>query len=199
MRRQLGLPQETSVAGRRQAVVVLGMHRSGTSALCGALDRLGVDFGGRLMPATDWNAKGHWEHQEIVDLHDALLYAHGSRWDDDEPLRAGWAEADVTRDARAQLIAILERDFRESAIFGIKDPRMCRLLALWRAVFEAAEVEPHYAFVLRHPWESGRIARAARWHRSREELFALARACPAGGTGDARREASLCPLRRSSR
>jgi GT2 family glycosyltransferase len=129
------------------------MHRSGTSALCGALDRLGVDFGRQLMPATDWNAKGHWEHQEIVDLHDALLYAHGSRWDDDEPLPDGWADADVTRDTRERLLAILERDFRQSSLFGIKDPRMCRLLALWRQVFEGAAIEPHYAILIRHPSE----------------------------------------------
>src|SRR6266446_4116031 len=49
-----------------KAVVVLGMHRSDTSALCGALNLLGVDFGKHLMPATKWNEKGYWEHAEIV-------------------------------------------------------------------------------------------------------------------------------------
>ncbi len=147
-------PSTTSGANRRKAVVVLGMHRSGTSALCGALGLLGVDFGRKLMPATSWNAKGHWEHQEIVELHDALLYAHGSRWDDDEPLPSGWPALEVTRDAESRLVAILDRDFRDSSIFGIKDPRMCRLLPLWRQVFELASVEPHYAIVVRHPWET---------------------------------------------
>src|SRR3954468_21502584 len=35
----------------REAVVILGMHRSGTSALAGALNLLGIDFGENLAPA----------------------------------------------------------------------------------------------------------------------------------------------------
>ena len=49
----------SSQAVSRKAIVVLGMHRSGTSALCGALDLLGVNFGQRLAPAAKDNEKGH--------------------------------------------------------------------------------------------------------------------------------------------
>ncbi|HJX24749.1 MAG TPA: hypothetical protein VJ252_01225, partial [Chthoniobacterales bacterium] len=78
--KRLAIPSRT---GARKAVVILGMHRSGTSALCGALDLLGVDFGERLMPANHANEKGYWEHEEIVRFHDDLLSSLGSRWDDD--------------------------------------------------------------------------------------------------------------------
>jgi hypothetical protein len=58
----------SSQAVSRKAIVVLGMERSGTSALCGAFDVLGVNFGQGLAPATKDNEKAHWEHSEIVAL-----------------------------------------------------------------------------------------------------------------------------------
>jgi hypothetical protein len=137
----------------RKAVVVLGMHRSGTSALCGALDLIGVDFGQHLMPATDANEKGHWEHEEIVRAHDSLLSSLGSWWDDDEPLPSDWVEREITREVRSLLLGILERDFAQISLFGVKDPRMCRLMPLWFPIFQTLRVEPHFVLVVRHPWE----------------------------------------------
>jgi hypothetical protein len=134
-------------------VCVLGMHRSGTSALCGALHLTGVDFGKHLMPATDANEKGHWEHEEIVRAHDRLLSSLGSCWDDDELLQSDWVEREVTREIRSDLIRILERDFAHSSLFGVKDPRMCRLMPLWLPIFQTLRVEPHFVLVVRHPWE----------------------------------------------
>ena len=140
-------------AGLRKAVVILGMHRSGTSALGGALQLLGVNFGQRLAPPGKDNEKGYWEHPEIVALHDELLRSLGSRWDDDKPLPSDWVERKITRDVRSLLIGILERDFAHSSLFGMKDPRMCRLMPLWFPIFQTARVEPHFVLVVRHPWE----------------------------------------------
>jgi hypothetical protein len=138
-------------ASTRKAVVILGMHRSGTSALGGALQLLGVNFGQRLAPPGRDNEKGYWEHPEIVALHEKLLRSLGSHWDDDKPLPSDWAERKITQDVRSLLTAILERDFADSALFGLKDPRMCRLMPLWFPIFEAARVEPHFVLVVRHP------------------------------------------------
>ncbi|HEY3041579.1 MAG TPA: glycoside hydrolase family 99-like domain-containing protein [Pyrinomonadaceae bacterium] len=143
----------SSRAVSRKAIVVLGMHRSGTSALCGALDVLGVNFGQRLAPATKDNKKGHWEHPEIVALHDELLRSLGSRWDNDRPLPSDWVERDITRDIRSLLIGILERDFAHASLFGLKDPRMCRLMPLWLPIFQTLRIEPHFVLTVRHPWE----------------------------------------------
>ena len=143
----------SSQAMSRKAIVVLGMHRSGTSALCGALDVLGVNFGQRLAPATKDNQKGHWEHPEIVALHDELLRSLESRWDNDRPLPSDWVERDITRDIRSLLIGILERDFAHASLFGLKDPRMCRLMPLWLPIFQTLRIEPHFVLTVRHPWE----------------------------------------------
>lgn len=146
------LPLHAAQARARKAVVVLGMHRSGTSALCGALNLLGVDFGKQLMPATHANEKGHWEHEEIVPIHDDLLSSLGSYWHNPE-LPSDWVEREVTCAAKSALLEIVERDFAHSPLFGLKDPRMCRLMPLWLPIFQALRVEPHFVLVLRHPWE----------------------------------------------
>jgi hypothetical protein len=140
-------------AAARKVVVVLGMHRSGTSALCGALDLIGIDFGKHLMAATHANEKGHWEHEEIVRVHNALLSSLGSCWDDDEPLPSDWVEREITHATRSRLTVILERDFARSSVFGLKDPRMCRLTPLWFPIFQTLGVEPHFVLMVRHPWE----------------------------------------------
>ena len=137
----------------RKVVVILGMHRSGTSALSGALAQMGVDFGKRLTSPSRHNPKGYFEHPEIVTLHDSLLGALGSRWDDYLLLPSGWADYEVTREIRSSLIAILKRDFGEASLFGVKDPRLCRLMPLWFPIFESLPAEPHFVLTVRHPWE----------------------------------------------
>jgi hypothetical protein len=66
-----------------KVVCVLGMHRSGTSLLTGALRLLGVHLGSdeNLLPSDEEaNRKGFWENRRIVDLNDALLSRLGGDW-----------------------------------------------------------------------------------------------------------------------
>src|SRR5579862_2834876 len=93
------------------AIVVLGMHRSGTSALAGMLHGLGVALGPRLMAATADNPRGYWEHIDVVAVHHQLLAALGGAWNDFRPLPAGFAGSEAAVEAREKLAAILQRDF----------------------------------------------------------------------------------------
>ena len=66
-----------------KCLIVTGMHRSGTSALAGALGVLGVDLGSNLMPANeDENARGYFEDVELTAFNEALLDHLGYTWDD---------------------------------------------------------------------------------------------------------------------
>ena len=63
-------------------IVVLGMHRSGTSLTTRALQVLGVDLGEHLIPPIDGdNDKGFWEDIDINDFDNALLERVGASWD----------------------------------------------------------------------------------------------------------------------
>ena len=64
-------------------IFVLGMHRSGTSAITHLLSILGADLGKNLlMGQTDINKKGFWENQELIEIHDTILETLDSAWFD---------------------------------------------------------------------------------------------------------------------
>jgi len=142
-----------SIARNADAVLVLGMHRSGTSALTRVLNLLGVNLGGSLMRAAESNETGFWEHQDVVDIHAALLKALGMTWDDPRRLPDGWLASDAGRDAAATLLARLSEDFADASLWGVKDPRMCRFLPLWQEVLATLGTKPGYVILLRHPLE----------------------------------------------
>ena len=66
---------------RKQALVVLGMHRSGTSALARVLNLCGAFLPDNRRPAKlNNNDKGFWESEEIIQLNERLLKAMGASW-----------------------------------------------------------------------------------------------------------------------
>ena len=148
---------------RRRVLVVLGMHRGGTSAVAGTLHRLGVDFGPRLMPANADNPAGYYEHNDVVNLHDRFLGRLGASWDDPFPPEFDanvWpdlAPAPGLPSYREELIAILRRDFADedgrppAPLWGLKDPRLCLLLPWWEPLWAALGSEPIFVIVLRSP------------------------------------------------
>src|SRR5579859_249277 len=71
---------------RRSLILVLGMHRSGTSALTRSINLMGAEIPGTLMPAVaDVNPLGFWESLEIMGCHERFLAATGSSWNDIRP------------------------------------------------------------------------------------------------------------------
>ena len=81
---------------RSRAILVLGMHRSGTSAITRVLNLLGVELGAHLMPAAAGNNEGgFWEHMRVVEIHEALLHALGRSWHDLRPLPSEWMRSEA--------------------------------------------------------------------------------------------------------
>jgi len=144
----------TTVTHRNKAVIVLGMHRSGTSALAGLLHELGLEMGTSLMSGReDENEKGFWEHEKIVSIHDRLLAQLGSSWSDTGPLPPDWFRCDLARQCQDEICQVLEADFGTESLWALKDPRMCRLMPLWKPVFERVNIEPLFILIVRNPLE----------------------------------------------
>ena len=136
------------------ALIILGMHRSGTSLLTGLLSQVGVRMGKRLYaPQKGVNEKGFWEHEDIVDTHDELLLNLGSQWDDLLPLPDKWWESDVVKPFVGRLNKLVRRDFSTADVWALKDPRMCRLLPLWFPIFAAHRITPTFICMNRNPFE----------------------------------------------
>ncbi|SIQ82873.1 MULTISPECIES: sulfotransferase family protein [Acidiphilium] len=140
--------------GFRQAILVLGMHRSGTSALTRVISLCGADLPATLMPpAAGDNETGFWEPQALVDLHDEVLAAMGSSWRDVRGMPADWFDSAAAVPFRERLAALLVAEYRDAAVFVVKDPRLCRLLPLWLPVLAALGIAPRVVVPVRHPLE----------------------------------------------
>lgn len=136
-----------------KVVVVLGMHRSGTSALTRGLTVLGVSLGENLMPANAGiNAKGFWEDLEIVAINDALLAQLGLDW---RSLGYFSGQHDWAALLRSDIAVRAEAYVKEQAglygLWGVKDPRMTRLIPFWQEIFRRCGLSPVYVVAIRHP------------------------------------------------
>lgn len=138
--------------GLRTALLVVGMHRSGTSAVARTLSLMGAALPGNLLASgSEENERGFWESSEIIAIHDGFLAAVGSRWDDPRPLpEAAFTDA-AARMCLERLVAVLARDFAGVSRFVVKDPRMCRLLPLWHSAAEAVGARPVAVLPVRTP------------------------------------------------
>jgi hypothetical protein len=134
-------------------ILVIGMHRSGTSAITRVLNLLGVELGGSLLPRAADNVFGFWEHQEVVLMHERLFSALGRTWFDSRELPIGWLSTPAASEAKGQLKELFTREFGGALVWAVKDPRICRLLPLWRSALEELGVKVHALFMVRHPNE----------------------------------------------
>jgi hypothetical protein len=109
--------------------VVLGMHRSGTSALAGSLARLGLCFGpdSSLLPANPDNSKGYFESRTLVEISDWLLQEQGAAWwrpSAFDPNRTEPETRAAAVHAYQEGLGEIGRGFAR----GVKDPRLCLTL-----------------------------------------------------------------------
>ncbi len=123
----------------RRIVLILGMHRSGTSMLARLLAAEGLPLGETLLRRrTPDNRYGYWEQAEIVAIQEALLDGFDRVWHGPGgllPLPEGWLHAPETLAAQRRLTAIVDREVSGAGgVWGFKDPRSLRFLPLWRAI-----------------------------------------------------------------
>jgi hypothetical protein len=122
-----------------RAIIVLGMHRSGTSCLAGMLEKAGTFFGD-VSRENRHNAKGNFENKRIIKLHDDLLACNQGSWDDPPP-HVEWPERMLAE--RDSIIAA----YHHAPLWGFKDPRTLLALAGWQAALPDAVLVATF----RHP------------------------------------------------
>ncbi len=137
----------------RKAILILGMHRSGTSALTRVLNLLGAEIPGTLMPSQEDNPLGYWEPAEIVGIHTRILSALNSNWHDPLPVARDWFESSAAQRFGDELLELLWSTIPRSRLFVIKDPRICKLVPLWKQVLSRFGAEPAWVLNIRSPVE----------------------------------------------
>jgi hypothetical protein len=132
-------------------VIVLGMHRSGTSAITKALNFLGAALPKEILLAGLGNDLGHWEPAKLVNLHDEMLQEFGSSWDDWRPLILSQANAVRLKFYKERIKELILEQFAGENLFVLKDPRICRFLELYKQALDELSYETKIVFVHRNP------------------------------------------------
>ena len=133
-----------SKKGLGTCVVVLGMHRSGTSLVAGALSKIGVEFGDKLLPPKAYNPKGFFEHVEILSINEEILRTLGSSFFDMADLLPSWHTSVYLIPLKEKLKEVIEREFSGKKVFGFKDPRISILLPLYLEVIRELDLEARF-------------------------------------------------------
>jgi hypothetical protein len=147
----------------RHVVLVVGSGRSGTSALAGALQALGMYVPPPEVSADERGSHGRAESQWVVDLHTELLERANVGVTDARP--AAWFETGKLAAnglLRTRVVDWLGPQFTVRLTplpdegepeLVLKDPRLAWFLGLWRAAAIRCDATPAYLTTLRHVTE----------------------------------------------
>lgn len=139
---------------RPVALVVLGMHRSGTSALTRFLSLRGAALPGELLPAVVGdNDRGFWESRDFLDRHERFFSDTGTHWTDPVLMDPAVFETGESKALEDDLVDLLARNFADAPLFVIKDPRICRLVPVWSRALARFGADVRFVHTTRKPLE----------------------------------------------
>jgi hypothetical protein len=144
-------PGDPATTSRWRAVVVVGVGRSGTSAITRALQSLGVALGDDLRPGRGKNPTGFFEDQALASITNRLKKALGIRGPSVQLLDSKRWEAPAIRGLQAEAVTTIERRFGRHRVWGFKHGRTLRLLPFWSEVFRALDMDVRYVVAIRNP------------------------------------------------
>ena len=125
-----------------RTLLVLGMHRSGTSLTANWMHEAGISMGDALLEESPTNAKGYYEDKEFLQFHRDLLAAGGQSHLVTQAEQLPKANEYFTK--RAEYLVRLKSDLHEQ--WGWKDPRTVLFLPFWQQLIPQAA----YLVVYRH-------------------------------------------------
>jgi hypothetical protein len=137
----------------RQTILILGMHRSGTSALAGLCHLLGATPPAGMMQAAFDNPTGFWESFPITALNEAAFARVGHHWFDALTFDAAGYDGQTRQELAEACLFTLAQEYGEAPLFVLKDPRFSLLLKVWLPVFASIGIAVAPVLALRHPAE----------------------------------------------
>ena len=139
------------LAEQRRCILVLGMHRSGTSALTRVLNLMGAAVPADVISADAHNKAGYWEPSRLNALHEKMLAEAGSRWDDWRAFNFDNLAGPRRRFYRSEILKLLEQEYGRAPLFVLKEPRICRFVPLYADILASVGVDTRYLLPLRNP------------------------------------------------
>ena len=153
--------------------VVVGMHRTGSSALARGLLPLGIGLGDNLLrPSESENPRGYWEDVDLMFLSDRVLASLGRKWESVTPLLERDFSAVENTDLVEEAAKLISKKMTGSRNWGFKNPRTGPLIPFWRRVFQTLDIDVKYLVTVRNPINVARSL-AVRDHFSPGYSYAL--------------------------
>jgi hypothetical protein len=151
-----GLKDSTSIgtATCPVALLVLGMSRSGTSALTRVLSLCGATLPFGMMGADEGNQRGYWEPRASLLMNRAILERHRSAWWDPSMrvLEEGEFSADEKAACVSQIAAYLNT-LPAAPLIVIKDLSIVPISEMWFEAAHLAGFNVRVVIAVRHPQE----------------------------------------------
>jgi O-antigen biosynthesis protein len=143
----------SSSSPNRRAVLVLGVHRSGTSAVAGVVHALGAAAPKTpLVPQND-NPRGFFESLPLYLAHNEVLASAGFNWEDWRQFNPLWFRSEAAERQRQKMKSLLIEEFADEPLILIKDPRICRFVPLMAAVLAESNIGSVAVLPIRNPLE----------------------------------------------
>jgi len=114
-------------------IIILGMHRSGTSCLAGTLENAGVNLG-EVSNKNKFNLKGNKENSLIMKLNDEILKDNNGSWDSPPP-KMNWNSTHI-KNGNDIANHFTHNDYNK--LWGFKDPRTLLTFDYWNSIFPNA-------------------------------------------------------------
>ncbi|PJB55109.1 MAG: hypothetical protein CO098_18110 [Bacteroidetes bacterium CG_4_9_14_3_um_filter_41_19] len=137
----------------KYCILIMGMHRSGTSAVSGCINMLGYKLGAHIVPPGEPNEKGYFENNAINRFNEGLLDLLNARWHDTLHIPDEWWMDERVKNEQTKLAKILADEFGEDTKFIIKDPRISILLPFYLDVFSVLNISLKVIISFRNPFE----------------------------------------------
>ena len=118
-------------------IIVLGMHRSGTSAVARLLNMMGAYFSPSdvAMQPDNANSKGYWEREDIRQINDQILDKLGMTWEKIAKFDKALLEPEEFSDLQYEMRKVIY-NLDAHRPWMAKDPRFCLTLPLWLPLLE---------------------------------------------------------------
>ncbi|MDO9524925.1 MAG: hypothetical protein Q7J57_05210 [Gemmobacter sp.] len=151
----------------RIALVVLGMHGSGASALAGVLGHMGCD----LPQDHAASGNGQFEPAAVARLNADILASAGYRCGDLRPFPATWLGSPKATEFRELAIKAIRDEFGASHLFVLKGAQISSLVPFWKKALTKSDCRPAYICLHRHPLDVAETL--ARHHNIDPEISSL--------------------------
>jgi len=133
------------------AIIVIGMHRCGTSTISGMLCQAGYRTGKNPQETDFFNLKGYFENTRFGIFNNELMACFAASWCDTLRIHdKDWSDP-ILNPFREQLLTIIKEEFTDGSSILIKDPRISILLPFYLEVFQRLNIRPKFIICFRNP------------------------------------------------